>query len=85
MSAQGSGIPNLDENTHKKRTTNPKRRLCVKSAELWWRWVGSKQGATHTASREGKAQLETDRDRTEPTARQGRGAGGREGLMKAAL
>lgn len=33
------------------------------------------EAGSHTASREGKAQLETDRDRTEPTARQGRGAG----------
>lgn len=33
------------------------------------------EAGSHTASREGKAQLETDRDRTEPTAMQGGGAG----------
>lgn len=75
MAARGFGIRKSDENNSKKRQQI--RGVCV---------IRQGRGAASGRSREPhtaeKAQLETDRDRSEPTARQGRG---REGLIIAAL
>lgn len=76
MTACGSVIRRLDENKQKKRTANPK---CTCVIQRGHGAASGRSRAPHTAE---KAQLETDRDRSEPTARQGRG---RKGLIIAAL